>query len=855
MRIICFLLLTIFWTAWLSVECTADELLQDIEGWTAEVQERLEEDDSQDLRLALKLLRQARTERVAALRLERRLENAERRDNEDLAEQLQDQLEVRELNVEGLIAALELLHGKVELNEIIEELDEEDLSDLLKEARELQDFQQERIDSVRRLFRLLRQGEEDEAEELEEQLEGLEEEFVTRHRRLELQLELYWAEDEQDEEAIAELKAELSELRSGEEEDDEDDESGRRSRGSARMPDEEGPHLQPIVVTEQEVAAAAKLSVETHVVPLLRQHCFECHDSSSASGDLNLEQLITQQPLVVNRQHWDNVKQQLAIRSMPPADAPSPNDDDRRTLVAWLTHRVDRFDYSTVKQPGYENARRLTHAEYNNTIRDLLGVDLRPADRFPVDLNATSGFDNSANSLFIQPVLMERYVGAAEFVIQQTLGAAAPAVRRQRAESLILAGRSPRDAVTAFAERAWRRPLEVPEQEQLQNYFEGLVSDGRTPRDALLESLQLILVSPKFLIRMEQLPVNPRSVYRVSDYELASRLSYFLWASVPDDELLQCAADGTLRQPDVLTRQVDRLLDDDRSSTLGTIFAAQWLGFDSLDRIQPDQIDNPWATDSLIQAMKDESAMLFSALVQADLPIETLVDADFTFVNEELAKHYRMRGVQGPEMRRVSLEGTPRAGVLGHGSILAITSFPGRTSPVVRGNWILSELLGTPPPPPPPNVSQFDEELEDRESLSQREKMRLHRRNPNCYVCHNQIDPLGFALEEFEWFGRHRPRRRGRPVDARGELPDGTVVEGLSGLRQALVTQRRDDLVKQLTRKMLSYALGRQLEYYDEATVQQMIQHVEDNDRRLRALIHAVVRSDAFQMKQLPEEN
>lgn len=835
-----------------------DEALQEIDAWTEEVRERLEEDDTEELRQALRLLRQARRQRMSAIRLEDKLEAAERRGDDEAAEPLEEQLESSELASEGLITALELLHGKVELNELVVEADEEGLEDLHQEARRLQRLQQRRIDEVLKLFRLLDAGDDDEAEDAEGRLEAMEEEFSHRSRRLELRFELHWAEDEDDEEAVAELRAELRELRLGDEHDedehgDDEDERSGRSRRSAAMTDESGPLLQPVEVAADEINAAAGLSLTTDIVPLLQQHCYECHNSSGAAGDLNLEQLVAQQPLVVNRRHWRNVKQQLAIRSMPPADAPTPDDQDRRTLVAWLTHRVDQFDYSKVRQPGYESARRLTHEEYNNTIRDLFGVDLRPADRFPADLNATSGFDNSANSLFIQPVLMERYVGAAERVVSETLGAAATSEHRRRAEAVVLGKLSPRAAVPEFAARAWRRPLEQSEREQLEQYFDHFVDGGHTRREALLESLQLVLVSPKFLIRMEQVPENSESAFRVSDYELASRLSYFLWASVPDAELLQRAADGSLRQQDVLTMQVDRLLDDARSATLGSIFAAQWLGFESLDRIQPDQIDNPWATDSLIQAMQDESAMFFNELVQSNASIERLVDADFTFLNEELAKHYGVRGIRGSTMQRVSLQDTARGGVLGHGSILAITSFPGRTSPVVRGNWILSELLGTPPPPPPPNVSQFDEELEDRESLSQREKMRLHRRNPNCYVCHNQIDPLGFALEEFEWFGRYRPRRRGRSVDARGELPDGTVVNGLSGLREALVSQRRDDLVEQLTRKMLSYALSRQLEYYDEATVQQIIAGVEADDRQLRTLIHAIVRSDPFQMKQLPE--
>jgi len=207
---------------------------------------------------------------------------------------------------------------------------------------------------------------------------------------------------------------------------------------------------------------------------------------------------------------------------------------------------------------------------------------------------------------------------------------------------------------------------------------------------------------------------------------------------------------------------------------------------------------------------------------------------------------------RGNQFQRVSLKGTPRRGILGNGSILAVTSFPGRTSPVVRGNWVLSELLGTPPPPPPPNVSEFDERIADNERLTQKQKLEAHRRNPACYACHSQIDPLGFALEEFEWFGRYQPRRRGRPVDTRGKLPDGAEFTGLVELSDVLVRERGDDLTEQICRKMLAYALGRQLQYYDESTVRGLVDAMNQDQRRLRTLIHAIVISDAFQKKQLP---
>ena len=428
--------------------------------------------------------------------------------------------------------------------------------------------------------------------------------------------------------------------------------------------------------------------------------------------------------------------------------------------------------------------------------------------------------------------------------------------------------------VTQFATRAYRRPLEQDEVDSLVMHYRRRRGQGDSAEVAIREVLQVILISPNFLIRSEVAPefspeptalaagsqrqenrrLAPRrsqsEAVRVSDWELASRLSYFLWASMPDDELFDLARSGRLHEPTVLAQQVERMLKDSKSESLGTLFAAQWLGFAELDRVQRDQIDNPWATDTLVAAMKSESALLFHSLVQRNASIDRLLDADFTFVNEELANHYRIEAVSGSEMREVSLRETPRRGVLGHGSILATTSLPRRTSPVMRGNWILTTLLGTPPQPPPPNASEFNERLAENERLSQRKKLELHRTNPNCYACHSQIDPLGFALEEFEWFGRYRPERRGRPVDSVGKLPDGTSFRGLTGLSRTLVSERSSDLAEQLTRKMLAYALGRQLEYYDEATVRELTMELEADGRKLQTLIHAIVRSDSFQKKQ-----
>lgn len=835
---------------------------QESEDELADISERLELAERQRVTLKrrlevadqqVKLLTEAKKFTQFLAKLDEQLEEAEKKDDERRIEQLEEQGEEAEFGLEFAYARLEILEHRVGLLAFLDELDETGSRPLKSEAQALLQMAERAGDLVERLFKVYRDGPESEEAELKEEVEVFHETLERRVDILHMKLELFWAREEGEEDLVRELEAELEEL------GDVPNFQQKPVPDSKRDKDrEEARKLPPpMKLTEQEIVAAGRLDFAGKIVPLLKTVCGDCHSGESSEGGLDLATLVLEQPLVVNRTHWINVIQQLKVRSMPPADVKQPKESDRRTMVAWLTNAIDNFDYSTVKQPGYEQARRLTHEEYNNTIRDLTGIDIRPADRFPADLTATSGFENSANSLFLQPITMERYIGAAE-VIATAVWPDQPVSDEQRAAwNLVLGDASElRDkaavesVLTRFARRAYRRPVEADEIATLVAHYGRRVAQGASSCSALRDVLQVILVSPSFLIRTERDGTQVGQPFRISEWELASRLSYFIWASMPDAELFRLAETGRLSDPEILSATVDRMLRDPKANTLGSIFASQWLSFTDLGRVRPGQIDNPWATDSLIAAMKDESAMLFNSVVKNNAPLDRLVDADYTFVNEELAKHYRMDGVRGGEMRRVSLRASPRRGILGHGSILAVTSFPGRTSPVIRGNWILSKLLGTPPPPPPPNVSEFDNRVAENRKLTQREKLEMHRQNPNCYSCHSQIDPLGFALEEFEWFGRHRPVNRGKPVDTTGQLPGGKPFNGLIGLSKTLLAERVDDLTIQLCRKMLSYALGRQLQYYDEATVQELVEKVQANRRRIPALIHAIVQCDAFQMKQ-----
>lgn len=632
------------------------------------------------------------------------------------------------------------------------------------------------------------------------------------------------------------------------------------------------------------------------IQPLVEQYCFACHGAQTQTAGVNLSAMLDQRPLVRNRETWTRVIGALTVGKMPPAGAPQLSGAERDILVAMLADAIDGFDYSTIDNPGFERMRRLTHREFDNTLRDLLGIDLRPAARFPAELAGASGFDNSANTLFLQSTLMERYIATAERVVELALPGTPTTPEQQQARALVFVaepgpGLTEPQAVDRilrrFLLRAYRRPPTGGEMGRVLEQYRRARESGQGLEGAVKIVLQAALISPHFLLRVEA-GHDVRQVFRVNDWELASRLSYFLWASMPDDELFALAERNALSDPATLTRQVDRMLADPKADTLGSVFAAQWLGFQQIGtRIWLDPIDNPWCTDTLMTAMRDETSLFFMSLLRGNQPIRRLIDADYTFVNEELATTlYGMERVVGERMRRVALDDPDRGGILGHGSILALTSNYKDTSPVKRGHYVLDTLLGTPPPPPPPNAGVLDEEVADLRNKSFREKLEMHSSNETCRVCHSQIDPIGFALENFDYFGRWRDSYRFRtrveteaeadevrvvddtnvfaekrfyknihtPIAATGALPSGTTFTGPAGLKWALLDERHDDLVRQTVSKTLAYALSRQLEYYDEPAVRGIIAALEDDGFRFQTLLRAVVASYPFQYKKHPDE-
>jgi hypothetical protein len=405
-----------------------------------------------------------------------------------------------------------------------------------------------------------------------------------------------------------------------------------------------------------------------------------------------------------------------------------------------------------------------------------------------------------------------------------------------------------RRILTGLGTLAYRRPLAARDIDGLMRFYRQGAADGGF-EGGVRTALQAMLSSVHFLFRAEEIPAaaKPGASYAINDVDLASRLSFFLWGTIPDRALIDAASRKELSQPAGFERQVRRMLADGRSEALATRFAAQWLRLQDLDKVEPDALSFPYFDETLAASMSRETELFFDHLVRADRPALELLTADYTFVNERLARHYGMAGVSGTDFRRISYPDDTRRGLLGHGSILTLTSHANRTSPVLRGKWVLEVLLGHPPPPPPPDIPDFEEtaEASNGRFRSVAEQLALHRANPLCSSCHDVIDPIGLALDNFDVTGAWRIKDRGVPVDVRAELFDRTRIAGAGDLRAALLS-RSDVVVTHLTKMLMSYALGRRVEHYDMPTIRRIVRGAKADNYRLSALILGVVRSPAF---------
>ena len=527
----------------------------------------------------------------------------------------------------------------------------------------------------------------------------------------------------------------------------------------------------------------------------------------------------------------------------PPPEGVDRTSDEYR---AWRNRQRDADADWVLRVPVHAGPRTLRAAfrkktsAYPETLRQPY---LRPYTN-------TTGGDTRYQPYLSSVVVTGPYEGSGAPPVEATPSRARIFTCRPETGDVAGARECARDIMSTLARRAYRRPVTARDLDVLLGFYDEGTDEGGFEAGIEL-ALRRLLVSPEFLFRVVRDPADaaPGSNYRLTDLELASRLSFFLWSSIPDDELLNAAVAGRLREPEVLEAQVRRMLADERASSLVENFAGQWLYLRNIPALHPDENRFPDFGEGLRRAMQRETELFFESVMREDRSVLDLLTADYTFVNERLARHYGISNVYGSHFRRVTLPDATRRGLLGHGSILAATAYPTRTSPVLRGKWVLENLLGTPPPLPPPDVPSLEETTGEGQPLSMREAMEQHRANPVCSSCHRLMDPPGFALEQFDAVGKHRTHNEANaPIDASGILPDGTAFEGAAGLRDALL-QRPDLLVTTLTEKLLTYALGRGVEHYDAPAIRTVVRDAERDGSRFSSIILGIVESVPFQMR------
>jgi hypothetical protein len=587
--------------------------------------------------------------------------------------------------------------------------------------------------------------------------------------------------------------------------------------------------------------------------PLLAKYCYDCHGEKKQKGGIEVHQLDSTDAALRHHRFLKNIAKQVEQGDMPPDDEDVlPTDAERKALVdeiGSVLRKLETGDFP--RNPGRTTVRRLNRNEYNNTVRDLFGIDFLPGRDFPSDGAGGEGFDNVGDALFVQPSLTEKYLGASKAVMDSIYTDPKHLARViiARPSDKLPPDKAARSVLLSHASLAFRRRVSDEDLAPLLALFQKKFESGAGFEDSLRPALQALLLHPSFLFRIEAEKPG-QSEWKIDDFELATRLSYFLWASMPDRRLLKLADEGKLSDPATLRAEAMRMIADPRSETLSRHFAGQWLGFEELREVaQPDVKRFPTFTHSLRVAMYRESVEFFNHLVRANRPATELIHSDYTFANGELAKHYGIEGSAGSQFQKITLTDPNRGGVIGQASILTSTSMPLRTSPVKRGKWILDTLLGTPPPPPPPDAGVLPGDDKSTAGLSFRETLEVHRTKASCAGCHEKIDPLGFGLENFDAIGRWRTTdANGKPVDSLAILPGDITFSSPKELKELLLSS--DELfLRNLARKMLAYSLGRPLEYYDEPVVTDLVAKLRKNDLKMQTLILSIIESPPFQYR------
>lgn len=732
---------------------------------------------------------------------------------------------------------------------------------------------------------------------------------------------------------------------------------------------------------------------EEHVLPLIERYCYDCHGGGEKiKGDLDITPYKTGDQVFKDRDAWLDILEQIETEEMPTKD-PLPTDEERALLVQWINQRLNDVDWSKVREAGHVTIARLNNTEYENTLRDLLGVETRVGSAFSQDGEGQSGFTTDRDNLFITPSDMEKYFQAADRALDAAMALETrPISKRLESEDMFMTesdpvrtiggltgyevnrgqmtlyesvefpsdglyrftikglpsvaeigrlrlrvddapsgdftfrGRKPstdsilvhvskgahqiafnfeqallppeirkaykrthkvgstlvdwvevsgpirspdapsrspvffikpgpgvsedqaaHQIISRFVQRAFRRPVGEAYVQRYLGIYHDAVEQGESFGPAIKLALSSVMISPNFLFRNEMKPGEGNSgEFALDDYQVASRLSYFLWMSMPDEALFDLAGQGKLREPEVLRSQVRRMLKDPKSRSFTSSFLGEWLGYQSVgESVIPDAKIFPEFDDALATAMKDETILTFEHLIKGDHNLLQLLDTKAAFINERLAKHYKVQGVEGEHMRPVVVSDPNRGGLLGMASVLTATSSPTRTSPVLRGKWVLETLLGEHIPEPPADAGELSADAGRNKGKTLREELEIHRKNPECWSCHEKIDPIGFGLENFDAIGRYRTKENGKPIDSTGVV-EGHRFSGTAELKAWLIAERKEAFIENLSKRMLAFALGRKLETFDQGALLKIQEALHDNDYRAQTLFEEIVLSYPF---------
>lgn len=611
------------------------------------------------------------------------------------------------------------------------------------------------------------------------------------------------------------------------------------------------------------------------LIPLLDKKCYGCHNTGKDKGGVNLENYKEKDRVVSDGQLWLKVVDQIKTRAMPPKAEGVLSEKEYTTLVDGINSILQTSLQD--RNPGRVVIRRLSHNEYHYTILDLVGVDFDARSYFPSDGSGGGGFDNQGGALFFTPLKLERYYDAADSIVTSLYNKPAlwkkvvPVVYEQAwyerfinwVKSLFFddyseinsAEAAAHDVLVPFASKAYRRFLKEEEKSKLLSLFDKVyqskdsISNPKRFDQSIAETFKSVLISPNFLYRVEEEP-EKEGAYPLSHFEVASRLSYFLWSSMPDNELFSLAYSGRLQDTAVLESQVRRMLADPRAKRFAETFSTQWLGITKLTDNQPiaDMEKFPEFDLPLRLALYRETVEYFYYVLTGSRNMLDLINSNYTFVNEKLANYYGLEGVSGENFRKVNLDNANRGGVLGMASVLTTTSFPMRTSPVIRGKWVLEQLLGISPPPPPPVVAELTEDAKLHNELGLKTILLRHRSDPACFSCHQKMDPLGLGLENFDPVGKWRTSYGKAAVDASGVMHDGSSFNGPAELKLLLMKEKAK-IARNFSTRVLSYALGRSTLFTDEPALQKLDACLIENNFNPELFLIEVVKSYPFLMK------